>query len=111
MVVVFLKICYIIFFTKGGGNMTTEMYRAGIAEIDNIYLEYYVVGKNKINKNSGYFEWGIKVVKFASGIKEESEEIENISPDYNKVLKIAEILLRNKVTPVGVRYALEDLLC
>ena len=90
--------------------MTIEAYKAGATTFDNIYIEYFITGERNINKHSGYFEWGIKVIKYLSGKIEETEEIPNISPDYNKVLGMAEILIRNKVTPVGVRYAIEDMI-
>ncbi len=90
--------------------MTTEVYKAGTTTVDNIYIEYYITGESNINKHSGYFEWGIKVVKYVAGKKEEAEEINNISPDFNKVLGMAEILIRNKVTPVGAKYVIEDMI-
>lgn len=90
--------------------MTTEFYKAGAIIVDDIYIEYFITGESNINKHSGYFEWGIKAVKYISGQKEETEEIRNISPDFNKVLGMAEILIRNKVTPMGARYAIEDMI-
>lgn len=90
--------------------MINSTYKVGIAEIEDIYLEYYIVRGTKINDYTGCVEWGIKIIKYVSGRIDESEEINNISPDCDKVIKIAEILRRNSVTPVGARYALEDLL-
>ena len=90
--------------------MNKSIYRVGSYEIGNIYLEYYIVRGTEINDYTGCFEWGIKIIKYISGRIDESEEIKNISSDYNKTVNIAEILRKNSVTPIGVKYALEDML-
>ena len=90
--------------------MKSVYYKTKLAITNDIDVEYSLTGKNRLNNHTGFFEWGICVTKYTSGIKEETEEIDNISPDYNKVSKLLDALIRNKVTPVSVRDVLENLI-
>ena len=82
----------------------------GEVKINNFLVKYYVTGSDKPNHSSGYFEWGIRADKYEKGNITESEEIKNISPDFERVSEIAEILKRNAVTPSGLLYAVSDLI-
>ena len=56
-------------------------------------------------------EWGIRVVKLVNGIEKEAASVRNITPLYDKCVSMAEKLLDNTVTPVGLKDALENLIC
>ena len=84
-----------------------NVYYVGNRKIKDIKLFYYVCGDKSINDISGYFEWGIKIVKIEKTVEEIT--VRNISPDFNKISRIAEILMRNTVTPSGIYDALYNI--
>ena len=88
--------------------MQRKKYHKGSSKTDGLIIDYYVCGYDEVNEFTGCYEWGIRVEKKAP--VEEAEEIKNISPDFNKVCDIADILRKNSVTPIGLKYALEDML-
>ncbi len=84
------------------------MYFVGKSENGNIVLEYYITNSKEPNEHTGCYEWGIRVDKITP--EKEREEIKNISPDFEKVLMMAEVLRRNTVTPIGLKYAVQELI-
>ena len=82
-------------------------YFIGSCNINELTLEYYVIGNSLLNELSGYFEWGIKIVKSKKNEIIEEETIRNITQDYNKALKIAKLLERN--TPLVMKDALYNI--
>lgn len=89
--------------------MKENAYFKGETKEENFILRYYVTSSGKINELTGYFEWGIRVDKYEKGVITESEEIKNISPDFKRVSDMAEILLKNSVTPSGLFYVVSDM--
>lgn len=83
-------------------------YYIGTEKTERITLEYYVCGDRAVNELSGYFEWGIKIIKKEKKVEEII--VRNISPEFNKACEIAEILMKNSVTPIGVYDALNNIL-
>ena len=74
-----------------------------------VELEYY---KTKQNTNDN-FKYGIEIRKkefIDNGIKIESNNIENISNNSDKVIEIINTLKKYKVTPIGLNDVLEELL-
>ena len=75
-----------------------------------IKLEYYKTIKMKENVEANY---GIEVVKseFIQGkVNIENKRIENITSNDREIENILNILRNNKVTPIGMQDALDEIL-
>ena len=74
-----------------------------------VELEYYTTKRNTQEK----IEYGIEILKkeyINDIITEESNNIESISNNSDKVIEIINTLKKYKVTPIGLDDVLEDLL-
>ena len=75
-----------------------------------IKLEYYKITELKENVKANY---GIEIVKseFIQGkVNIENSKVENITSDNDEIEKILNMLKNNKVTPIGIQDALEEIL-
>lgn len=77
-----------------------------------IELEYYATKYCK-NKKDDKLKYGIEVIKkeyHDNQINTESSNIQNISKNKDKVIEIINTLIKYKVTPIGLKDVLDDLL-
>ncbi len=75
-----------------------------------IMLKYYKTKYHNFNKNEKYY--GVGVIKKEIGcneVNEEKQEFNNICKQKSEVEKLLSILLKNKVTPIDLKYVLEDM--
>ena len=73
-------------------------------------LKYYKTIHGKFSKNGKHY--GVGVIKTEIGSNErneEKQEFNNIFKQKSEVEKLLSILLRNKVTPIDLKYVLEDM--
>ena len=78
----------------------------GVTTEKNFKLEYYIADDGKV--------FGIEVIKkyTEDGIEDsEKGSFSGISDDENTVTEIVEMLIRNTVTPLGLAYVMEDMMC
>lgn len=78
-----------------------------------IELEYYKVKKSRFNRlGKNYNKYGIEIQKREyknHNINVESNSVENITNNKEKVIEIINTLKKYKVTPIGLNDVLEDL--
>ena len=75
-----------------------------------IMLKYYKTIYGMSSKNEKHY--GVGVIKTEIGSNErneEKQEFNNIFKQKSEVEKLLSILLRNKVTPIDLKYVLEDM--
>lgn len=78
-----------------------------------IKLEYYKLIREDGTSTDNITRFGINVVKkeyIEDNTKIEEKEIKYLSSDEEKVNNVLEILKQNKVTPIGVKDVMMDLL-
>ena len=95
-------------FTKIYGETTIQTELEEDART--IKLQYYKTKDKKLNKNEK--QYGVGVIKTEVGnheLNEEKQEINHICAQKEEVENLLNILLRNKVTPIDLKYVLEDL--
>lgn len=96
------KTCYgMTYFNENDLKETTINHK--------IELEYYKTENNTQNE----FNYGIEIRKKEyknNNLTIESNHIQNVSNNSNKVIEIINTLKKYKVTPVGLNDVLEDLL-
>ena len=75
-----------------------------------IMLKYYKTKLKKYSKDEK--KYGVGVIKTEIGsnqINEEKQEFNKICSHKSEVENLLNILLRNKVTPISLKYVLEDM--
>lgn len=82
----------------------------GDEDKDNLVIEYYLIDNVTQGINEEKKGYGIEVVKKNNGIEKEIECIEYYSGDLRETEEFLEVLAVNEVTPISVRYILEDIL-
>ena len=97
---------------KGGqGNMREEILYDKIkvsADDKIICLSYYIL-KKEYNKETNEEEWGIRIEK-NDGESFESETISYMTPDFDRLNLIMDILTRNSVTPFSLKEILYEII-
>lgn len=95
-------------FTKIYGETTIQTELEENART--IKLQYYKTKDKKLNKNEK--QYGVGVIRTEVGnheLNEEKQEYNHICAQKEEVENLLNILLRNKVTPIDLKYVLEDL--
>lgn len=95
-------------FTKVYGETTIQ--KDVEEEPKTIKLKYYKTKDRKFSKNVK--QYGVGVIKTEvtnHELNEEKQEFNHICGEKEEVEKLLKILLKNKVTPIDLRYVLEDL--
>lgn len=95
-------------FKKIYGETTIQKETEDSYENRIINLKYY---KTKIGHKSDK-SYGVGVIKTEIGnneLNEEKQEFNNICKQKEEVENLLDMLLRNKVTPIDLKYVLEDL--
>lgn len=96
-------------FTKIYGE-TTIQKETREEELRTIKLKYYKTKNRKFRQKEK--QYGIGIIKTEIGSNEfieEKQEINNICNQKEEVESLLNILLENKVTPIHLKYVLEDL--
>lgn len=94
-------------FTKIYGE--TTLNNEVEEEPKTIKLKYYKTRDKIFGKNEK--QYGVGVIKTEIGVNElneEKQEINHICKQKEEVENLLSILLRNKVTPIHLKYILED---
>ena len=75
-----------------------------------IMLKYYKTIYGIFSKNEKHYGVGVIKTEIGSNAKnEEKQEFNNIFKQNSEVEQLLSILLRNKVTPIDLKYVLEDM--
>ena len=75
-----------------------------------IMLKYYKTTHSQFSRNVKHY--GVGVIKTEIGsnqINEEKQEFNNICKQKSEVEELLSVLLKNKVTPIDLKYVLEDM--
>ncbi|MBR1802437.1 MAG: hypothetical protein IJ777_00445 [Clostridia bacterium] len=92
----------------------TTIEKESVEDIGNprtIRLKYYTTKNKHFKQNEK--QYGVGIIKTEIGINEvneEKQEFNHICEQKEEVENLLNILLKNKVTPIDLKYVLEDLI-
>ncbi len=97
-------------FTKVYGKATIKQEED--ESLRTIKLKYYKTKQINYKKNEKQYGVGIIKTEIKNNeLNEEKQEINHICKYKHEVEKLLDLLIRNKVTPVDLKYVLEDMSC
>lgn len=77
----------------------------------NYELNYYIIQHEDIIEDNVCRTYGIRIEKMDDGNVIESEEVKDISSYINVVQELTNKLIQGIVTPVSLKYIVEDYIC
>lgn len=75
-------------------------------------LEYYLLESNSddMDELSGKKVYGVEIIKKVDGMNDEMQVVKNLSCCINKTKAVINKLAKNSVTPVSLRFILDDMI-